>query len=132
MRDMLKNKQTMYYARFQKKSMRTDENGDETGDYINEYEIPVEFKANIAPNTGEVALLPFGMNLGYVNQIITSESLPIEEGTLIWWQEKPPDAILNGSEINDGSTADFYVKKVARSLTNTAYALTRYTKDTES
>lgn len=83
----------------------------------------MEFKANISANKSQSNEQPFGMDLNYSKTIYTVEDLPIAEGTRIWKETTPP------SGVNDGSTADYYVVRVAKSINNTVYAVRTVSKD---
>lgn len=118
MRALRKNKQTLYYALYDREIVEYDEEGNETGDPVKQYEKPIKFKANTAPNKGNAYAQPFGLDLDYTKAVLTTDKLPIKEGTLIWHETEPPITA------NDGSTADYMVVRVAKSLNNiTVYAL---------
>ena len=124
MRALVKNKQTLYYALYDRDVCDYDENGDETGDPPMQFERPVKFMANASPNKGNAYAQPFGLDLNYTKTILTTEDLPIKEGTHIWQDTEPPVTA------NDGSTADYVVVGVAKSLDNiTVYALRARVKD---
>lgn len=123
MRTLRKNRQTLYYALYGKEISQLDENGDESGDPVIGYHEPVKFYANISPNKGTSYIQPFGNELDYTKTILTAEELPITEGTRIWQETAPPDGE------NDGTTADYKVVRVAKSLNVTTYALKALVKN---
>jgi len=117
-RALRKNKQTLYYALYDREVVEYDADGNETGDPIKQYEKPIKFKANAAPNKGNAYAQPFGFDLDYTKAVLTTDKLPIVEGTLIWQDTEPP------VKANDGSTADYMVVGIAKSLNDiTVYAL---------
>ena len=124
MRALRRNKHKLYYARHIGDMPLLDENLDEV-DTCAEYETPVEFHANISPNSGNPYAKPFGLEVEYDCTIFVAENLPIEEGTRIWKNTAPNKA-------NDGTTADYYVIRVAKSLNGTVYAVKTVTHGTQA
>lgn len=123
MRLLKRFKKPLYYALSEGKKELLDENGDETGDIVDTFSVPVPFYANISPNKGSASAEPFGLSLDYTKTIMTTEDLPISEGTHIWQSTTPPDGE------NDGETADYVVMQVAQSFNVTTYAVKQLTKN---
>lgn len=123
MRSLKRNKQQLYYALYKSHSNVRDLDGNYTGEYSVSYEKPVAFKANVSANKGEADVQTFGIDLDYTKVISTTEDLPIKEGTRIWQQTRPPTGE------NNGDSADYYVKQVAKSLNNTLYAIKLVSKN---
>ena len=122
MRTLERNKQRLYYSLYEGKKKIYDINGDIAGE-CESYSYPVEFFANISPNKGESNAEPFGANLDYTRTICTNEELPIDEHSIILFETD-----ISEWE-DDGSTADYDVVAVAKSLNSTLYALRKRVKN---
>ncbi len=122
MRQAKRDRQELYYALFGDAVPILDENGDDTLETASGYMKPVKFYASISPDRGEASIEPFGMALDYSKTIVTTEELPIVEGTRIWYETAPPDGI------SDGSTADYTVVAVAKSIHISKYAIRKIVK----
>lgn len=141
MRTLRRNQQTMKYSL---KGNRVpiyvyDENGNkivefvdeegnvyykETGSYTYEYSEPVSFFGNIAMSGGEAEAQEFGLSVGDYNAIVVVEknSLPIEEGSLIWLKNDVKYRDAQNTSLDEKS-ADFEVIKVSESLNGVKYIL---------
>lgn len=113
MRQLKKNKQTLYYSQYREqvpvnvydddgKILTTEVDGElvEVMDYVTGYSAPVKFMANISFNSGETVLAEYGLNVGDYNAVISANKgeFPFDERTLIWIKEPTFDAgILQGS-----------------------------------
>lgn len=90
MRSLKKNEKKMWYALFDTTSTVIDENGDETGDPIEVYKTPVEFKAVPSVGSGKVDMRVFGADITFSRTIVTNNvNLPINASSLIWIETEP-------------------------------------------
>jgi hypothetical protein len=119
MRSLKRNKITFWYALFSDKIPVKDEWGNETGQFTNGYLNPVKTRQRVSPNKGEANAEAFGLTADYDRVIITTDTLPFDEMTVLWINTVP---VLN----EDGSTNtphDFKVVKVAPDLNVKQYAI---------
>lgn len=146
MRNLRRNKQTLYYALYKGRETvyKLDENGkkiiswtDESVDppinYYEEigekdvYDEFAELKGNIALSGGDSQTVEFGVSLGNYEAVLITEKdkYPITETSLIWYTSKP---MLDASGNTDSSNADYRVIKVSPSLNETKYILAKVVK----
>lgn len=146
MRNLNRNKQTLYYALYEgrRPKYKLDEDGnriivytDESTDpptvYYHEdgtedaYSHAVEFKGNIALSGGDSAMVDFGVNLADYEAILVTEKdyIPITETSLIWHNS---EVVLNAEGYPDPATADYRVVKVKPSLNQDRYILAKVVK----
>lgn len=115
MRELERNKRTVYYALFDKNEPILDENGDDTGEERPTYFAPVELHINVSPALGESATRQFGEVLDYDRTLVSCDmSLPIDEQTVFWIDET-----------DTTKPFDYSVKKVAGSLNSLLIAVKR-------
>lgn len=136
MRNLNKNKQSMYYA-LQSTDLipiydyHEDSEGNkypiETGEYKYPYLNPVSFKGNIAMSGGESEAAEFGINISDYNAVLVMNKgeLPITETSLIWFETKP---IYGDDGYVDEHSADYTVVKISPSLNSDKYILKRVVK----
>ena len=138
MRTLNKNKQKMKYSiKGERKPIyETDSDGNiiyyedeegnripiETGSYTSGWNVPVDFKGNIAMSGGEAEAREFGLSLADYDAVLVLDKneVPLEEGSLIW-HEKEVKFKADGEV--DTTSADYTVKKVANSLNSAKYVL---------
>ena len=101
MRELERNKRTVYYALFDKNEPILDEDGNDTGEERYFYFAPVELRINVSPALGESATL-----------VTCDKSLPIDEQTVFWIDET-----------DTSKPFDYTVKKVAESLNSLQIAV---------
>lgn len=149
MRELRRNKQTLYYALYKGSEpiYRVDEDGnrvvvymdnstDPPTEYYDEigredvYENPVKFKGNIALTSGDSQVSDFGVNIADYEAVLLmpKNSTPITETTLIW-QNNEPTVDANGHP--DISTADFRVIKKKPSLNEDRFVLAKVVQNGE-
>ena len=127
MRCLNRNKQTLYYALAIARTAATETgkitvDGKEVyiddGDFVQSYESPVPFMANISFTGNESTDVEFGVDRTVYDAVVVTNdlTLPITETSLIWFSNEPPFST------NDGNTADFSVIAVKKSL-NTLKAI---------
>ena len=113
MRELERNKRTVYYALFDKNEPILDENGYDTGEERPSYFAPVGLRINVSPALGESATRQFGEILDYDRTLVTCDvDLPIDEKTVFWIDET-----------DTTKPFDYTVKKVAKSLNSLQIAV---------
>lgn len=128
MRGLKRNKQTLWYALYSGKTELIDEYGNRTGQFAIEYEKPCRTEANISPASGETSIAQFGESERYDKVIVfAGTDVPIDEYAVLWIDREPAlDANGELQKESDGGVLtphDYVVKRVARSLNSTAYAV---------
>lgn len=135
MRQLNKNKQTLYYSNFD--SVITINEYDEDGNILTTnvdgeevpctttkegYSTPVKFKANISFNSGDTRMAEYGLNTGDYNAIISAEKgmLPFNERTLIWHTSEPQ---YDGDGYIKPESADYKVVSIKTSLNEERFIL---------
>lgn len=113
MRELERNKRTVYYALFDKNEPILDDDGNDTGEETPVYLAPVELRINVSPAAGESATRQFGDVVDYDRTLVTCDiTLPIDEHTVFW--------------VDEADTAkpfDYTVKQVAKSLNSLLIAV---------
>ena len=141
MRTLSRNKQAVYYATYGKTEDTTDEYGNIIGAKTTYSEVR-RFMANVSPAKGDAELQQFGINEDYTRTIVTTETLPITNTTILWvglGKLSEYDSIKSYADgdmvIKDGHIARFngndfeevphnhVVVKVAKSINGTTYAV---------
>lgn len=113
MRELERNKRTIYYALFDKNEPILDDDGNDTGEARATYFPPVELRINVSPAAGESATRQFGDIVDYDRTLVICDTtLPIDEHTVFWIDE--PDT---------SQPFDYTVKKVAESLNSLQIAV---------
>lgn len=116
MRALERNKQSIYFSNYTGRSVITDENGLETGEYDLAYSTPTLAKVNVSASRGEAYIDLFGTDLNYSNTIVTDKDLGIDEHSILWI----------GKEAYQGSTVtphNYIVVSVAKSFNSVVYAI---------
>lgn len=116
MKGLKRNKQTFYYSLYKGLTENVDEDGNYTGEFQETYEDAIEMKASISSGTGTSSIEVFGNYTDYDKTIITDDiTCPIDENTILWLEGKTPE--------ND--KYNYIVKRVAKSLNNISYAISK-------
>lgn len=119
MKCLNRNKQMFWYSLYKSKDPIKDEYGNMTGEYTVNYFDPVCMKANISPASGSSQIEQFGNSEQYDKVIVTDEmNCPIDENTVLHIDCCP---LCQGKDV----PYDYIVKKVARSLNNISYAVSK-------
>lgn len=124
MKALKRNKRTFYYALYEGKDQVIDEYGNFTGEYENHWGKPCSYAANISSAKGETDTRQFGENETYDKVLVMDNDevgLQIDEYTVLWIDTLP-------TLDENGETTipyDYIVKKVARSINNVAFAITK-------
>ena len=117
MRALERNKQNIYFANYTGRSVITDENGLETGEYELTYTTPTSVKVNVSASRGEASLDLFGTDLNYSNTIVSDKDLGIDENSILWVGK---EAYASASVI---TPHNYKVVSVAKSLNSVVYAI---------
>jgi hypothetical protein len=113
MRSLEINKVLIYYANPLPPQPIYDEWGNETGEMEYKYDTPKPLKINVSPAKGELAIRQFGESEDYDKVMVTHlKNIDITNETVLWVDN------LNTSEPHD-----YIVKKIAKSLNGTSYAI---------
>lgn len=95
------------------------------------YTEPLEMEANIAESGGDAESKPFGLSVADYEAVLLYKkgAYPLKEGSLVW-VDSPAEYEYNGNKVKieldggesvmvktpDKSSADYFVKKIVRSL----------------
>ena len=142
MRDLERNKQTLYYALYGAKIIEYEKDEDGNILYIDiggvqvpiekgvttGYSAPVLFKANISAGKGDSETAVFGTSLDFTRTISTCDmTVPIKQTSLIWFETIP---VLNVDGTANKDSADYTVAApIARSLNSLTIAIKAITKN---
>lgn len=120
MKCLERNKMKFYYALFQEQLPVEDEYGNDTGEYLIKYSVPVEMFANVSAAAGGVQQEQFGSAIRYDRVILSDETnCPIDEHSVLC-VDSPPSYDADGNLI-----FDYVITKVAKSLNTISYAITK-------
>ena len=113
MRSLQRNKQTIYYALYQRSQETIDSDGLRTGQYEPSYSDPVEYKINVSAARGTAGVEMFGIDTDYSRTMETCDlNCPISETSVLWIGKTP-----SGDDFN------YRVAAVAKSLNSITYAI---------
>ena len=119
MRLMKRNLKPVWYCLYRGKGAVTDDNGYETGEDGVTYGEPVKLLCNVSPASGFAQTDVFGNLESYDKVLITDDmSCPIDENTVLFIDKEPQ--MKNGKPLYD-----YTVKRVAKSLNNISYAVSK-------
>lgn len=121
MRGMEINKQSFWYALYERSEPILDELGNEVGEQ-SIYGNPIKANGNISAARGSTENDLFGINAVYTKTINPMPSnFPMNESSILWVDVDP---VIE----DDGSTMtahNYVVSQVAKSLNHKAYAISR-------
>lgn len=120
MRDLRRNQVTFWYSSYAEKQPVLDDNGFETGQYVEVYSTPVQGLARISSATGESDIELFGTAIQYDRVISTVQDLPINEYSRLWVDTVPNEKADN---------FDYKVKRVAKGLTQHLWAIEKVVRN---
>lgn len=143
MRSLEKNKRKLYYALYNDKipNYERDEDGNiiyiddgegnmipvESGNYSVGYELPVSFMASLSAGRGSAQSEVFGTGIDFTRSISTTELLPIDEQSLIWYETTPT---YNTDGTVNSKSADYKVAApIADGLNSYVIALKKLQKN---
>ena len=85
MRDVRRNKQTIWYALRTGSTENVDEYGNKTGTFTETYSEPVAYKVNVSAPKGTIDLERFGLDEKYTVVLTTTDmSCPIAIDSILW------------------------------------------------
>lgn len=85
MRSVQRNKQTIWYALRLDSTEVVDEYGNATGEFVEQYSIPMKLKINVGVPKGQINLERFGLNDDYTRVLATTDmDCPIAVDTILW------------------------------------------------
>ena len=85
MRDVQRNKQTIYYALRTGHTENLDEYGNVTGTYTEEYSEPIKLRINVGVPKGTIELERFGLDNQYSVVLTTTDmKCPIKVDSVLW------------------------------------------------
>lgn len=112
MRNLSRNKSSIYYALYDSKSEVQDEDGLYTGDNAPSYTAPTEIRASVSAARGTSDIDLFGVNISYTKTVIVDDmECPIDEHSILWIGVTPD------------SPHNYEVVQVAKSLNHISYAV---------
>lgn len=112
MRNLSRNKSTIYYALYDSKSEVQDEDGLYTGDNAPSYTTPTEIRASVSAARGTSDIDLFGVNISYTKTVIVDDmECPIDEHSILWIGATPDEP------------HNYEVVQVAKSLNHISYAV---------
>jgi len=128
MRSLEINKTKIYYALYLGMQPIYDDEGNDTGEKRSTYGLPVDVRIRVAPNKGEAQSETFGLDISYDSTMVTTDSLPIDEFSILWIGKTPH--LENGqypldSEGNQITGHTHTVVRVAKDINVTQYAIKR-------
>lgn len=113
MRDLKRNRRTIYYALYGGVQECVDGFGNYTGEYAPYYGNPVEMQVNVSAARGSADVEQFGIDTPYSKTLVTTDmSCPIAEDTILWIEKTPLDG-----------THNYIVTRVAKSINSITYAV---------
>lgn len=130
MRCMERNKMVFYYALYSERVPVVDEYGNDTGEFDVRHGNPLKCSANVSAARGETQARQFGENVLYDKVIaMDNDAPPIDEYSILWI-DTAPELNADGSLAidDDGNVKtphDYIVKKVAKSLNNVSFAVSK-------
>lgn len=85
MRSVQRNKQPIWYALRLSSTEVIDEYGNATGEFVEQYSIPMKLNINIGVPKGQINLERFGLNDDYTRVLATTDmDCPIAVDTILW------------------------------------------------
>lgn len=122
MKLMKRNLSPIHYCLYKGKEPLLDNSGYETGETRISYESPVPLLCSVSPATGYAQVNMFGNLESYDKVLITDDmSCPIDENTVLF-VDKEPEFTQEGVPL-----FDYRVRRVAKSLNNISYAISKVT-----
>ena len=85
MRSVQRNKQAIWYALRLDSTEVVDEYGNATGEFVEQYSVPMKLKINIGVPKGQINLERFGLNDDYSRVLATTDmNCPIAIDSILW------------------------------------------------
>lgn len=112
MRELKRNRRTIYYALYTGVQEVVDAYGNYTGEYAPSYATPVAMQCNVSAAKGSAEENQFGIDEAYTKTIVTTDmTCPIDVDTILW--------------VDVATTAehDYAVVRVAKSINSITIAI---------
>jgi hypothetical protein len=120
MRNLIRNKRSLWYAVPVGSTPILDEYGNDTLEVEMEFSSPLPFQANISANVGQEAIEVFGSQTEYSRTVsIAGSDCPLVEGCRVWFGIEPNE---------DGTNHNYTVARVADSKNGYLVALREVTQ----
>lgn len=114
MRNLSRNKSSIYYALYNSMSEVQDADGLYTGDIAPSYTTPTEIRASVSAARGTSDIDLFGVNISYTKTVIVDDmECPIDEHSILWIGVTP----------DNNTPHNYEVVRVAKSLNHISYAV---------
>lgn len=105
MRDLERNKQTIWYAQYLDKTPIYDDDGNESGEYTVSYSNPSTFRINVSATAGNSRQQAFGYNLEYSRTMVTcNKDFNLNESDVLWIDVIPQLNADGSLVLNDDGT----------------------------
>lgn len=96
MRNLIRNKRSLWYAVPVGSAPILDEYGNDTLEVEMEFSSPLPFQANISANVGQEAIEAFGSQTEYSRTVsIAGSECPLVEGCRVWFGIEPNEQETN-------------------------------------
>lgn len=85
MRSVQRNKQPIWYALRLESTEVIDEYGNVTGEFVEQYSVPMKLNINIGVPKGQINLERFGLNDNYTRVLATTDmNCPLAVDSILW------------------------------------------------
>lgn len=85
MRSVQRNKQPIWYALRLSSTEVIDEYGNATGEFVEQYSVPMKLNINVGVPKGQITLERFGLNDNYTRVLATTDmNCPLQEDSILW------------------------------------------------
>lgn len=85
MRSVQRNKQPIWYALRLSSTEVIDEYGNATGEFVEQYSVPMKLNINVGVPKGQISLERFGLNDNYTRVLATTDmNCPLQEDSILW------------------------------------------------
>ena len=119
MRDLMRNKRSLWYAIPQGSTPILDDYGNDTLEVETVFSSPLHLQANVSANLGQEAVQAFGAQTEYSRTVsIVQDECPLVEGCRVWFRVEPNE---------QGTTYNYTVARVADSKNGFLIALREVT-----
>lgn len=85
MRSVQRNKTPIWYALRLSSTEVIDEYGNATGEFVEQYSVPMKLNINVGVPKGQITLERFGLNDNYTRVLATTDmDCPLQEDSILW------------------------------------------------
>ena len=95
MRNLIRNKRSLWYAVPVGSTPILDEYGNDTLEVEVAFSSPLPFQANISANVGQEAIEVFGSQTEYSRTVSIAGECPLVEGSRVWFGVEPSEQATN-------------------------------------